>query len=161
MMKKVFLLLMFIISIHTYAQEGFKAGMHVGFPVGLASDFYGFNYGLDLMYMFEISDDFEVGPFTGYTHFTGKTVSGFFTNFKTSGNGAIPIAGIARYTISDMFFGSFGLGIGVPTNGGDVGMFYQPKFGYNNEVIDAFLFFRGIGKGGSSIGVGITYKFDN
>jgi len=160
-MKKVFLLLALIVSINISAQEGFRAGAHIGLPVGLAGDFSGFNFGFDLSYMFEVDDQLEVGPLTGYTHFTGKTVAGFFGSFKTSGSSAIPLAGVAQYNISDQFFGSFGLGIGIPTNGGDVGLFYKPEFGYKTDFFDISLFFRGIGKGGSSIGLGFAYKFDN
>lgn len=160
-MRKILIAILLITSINVLAQEGFKIGTHLGFPVGLASNGSSFNFGFDLTYMFEIADDFEVGPMTGYTHFTGKNVSGYYYNYKSRGFGAIPIAGIARYNINDFLFGSFGLGIGIPTNGTPVGLFYQPRFGYTNDIFDAFAYYRGIGKGDSSIGFGLAYKFGN
>lgn len=160
-MKKISIAFAILFSVYTNAQEGFKAGVHLGFPVGLAGDYSNFNFGFDLTYMFEITDEFEVGPTTGFTHFTGKRVSGYYYNYDSKGFSAIPIAGIARYNINDFLFGSFGFGIGIPTNGTPVGVFYQPRFGYKNKVIDAFAYFRGIGKGDSSIGFGIAYKFNN
>lgn len=158
-MRKIVFITMLFMSIAAVSQEGFKVGTHIGFPLGRAADYAGFNFGLDLTYMFEITDDFEVGPMTGYTHFTGKNVSGYYYNYKSKGFGAIPIAGIARYNINDFLFGSFGLGIGIPTNGTSVGLFYQPRFGYKNDLFDAFAYFRGIGRGDSSIG--FAYKFGN
>lgn len=160
-MKKTVIIFALLATVLVKAQEGFKAGIHLGFPVGLASDGSNFNIGFDLTYMFEITDEFEVGPTTGFTYFTGKTITGYYYNYNSKGFGAIPIAGIARYNINDFLFGSFGFGIGIPTNGTPVGVFYQPRFGYKNKIIDAFAYFRGIGRGDSSIGFGVAYKFGN
>lgn len=158
-MKKLFCTLFFFITVHAVSQEVFKAGIHAGFPVGWAGDYSGFNMGFDLNYMLDVGNHIEVGPMLGYTLFTGKNVYGYYYNYRSKGWGAINIAGIARYNINDFLFGSFGLGLGIPTDGADVGVLYQPRFGYKNEIIDAFTYFRGIGRGDSAIGFGVAYKF--
>ncbi len=149
------------------AQGGISAGIHLGIPTGDISDFSSFNYGLDVTYLTEISDNFHAGVTSGYTNFTGKNVtfSGDDINFtvNTGDFGFIPIAGTARFSFSDKFFGAADLGYAISTNGGTGGFYYQPKVGFQASVIDIFAFYKGISSDGATIasfGVGAAYKFD-
>ena len=145
------------------AQGGFSAGVHLGIPVADASDISGFNFGLDVSYLFEVSDEFQAGLTSGYTHFTGKSIDLGFGTVSVEDFGFIPLAGTARYGFSDQVFGSVDLGYGISTNGGTGGFYYQPKVGYKTDVLDIFGFYKGISRDGAtvgSVGVGAAYRFN-
>lgn len=169
-MKK--LCLVALVAIFSYssvnAQGSITGGLHVGIPSGDISDFASLNIGADLSYLFEVSDGFEAGFTTGYTHFIGKESTfdfgdgGSFT-VEAEDFGFIPVAGTARYSFSDQIFGAVDLGYGVSTNGGTGGFYYQPKVGYKGETLDIFGFYKGISRDGATIGafgVGAAFKFN-
>ena len=169
MKKLCFVALVAIFSFGSiYAQGGFSGGLHLGIPSGDVSDFTSLNVGVDVTYLFEVSDGFEAGITSGYTHFIGKDTTidfggeGSFTS-QVEDFGFIPLAGTARYGFSDQIFGAVDLGYGISTNGGTGGFYYQPKVGYNGETIDFFGFYKGISRDGSTVGsfgVGAAYKFN-
>lgn len=139
------------------AQDGgFKAGVHLGLPIGDISDFSSFNGGVDLAYMWSVADSFNAGLTTGYTYFSGK--DGF-------GNlGFIPVAASGQYSFSDNFFGGADLGYAVYAGDGDGdgGFYYQPKVGYQTEKFEIYASYKGISADGSTIstvGLGFNYKF--
>ena len=149
------------------AQEGgFKAGVHFGMPMGDFKDAYGLNYGLDVAYLWNISDDFKVGATTGYSSYSGKTeettVAGFTLEVEYEDFSYIPVAGTAQYSLTDNLFLGADLGYAVATGEGDGGFLYQPKFGYQAEKFEAYLAYKGISADGgtlSSLGLGFAYKF--
>ena len=169
-MKKLCLVaLLAVFSISSMnAQGSFSGGLHLGIPSGDVSDFSSLNIGVDLSYLFEVSDGFDAGFTTGYTHFLGKETTidfggeGSFT-IDAEDFGFIPIAGTARYAFSDQMFGAVDLGYGISTNGGTGGFYYQPKVGYSGETLDVFGFYKGISADGATVGafgVGAAYKFN-
>lgn len=156
------------------AQENhFKAGAHVGLPIGDAGDSFSFNAGIDVAYTFGISDNFEVGATTGYSHYFGKevTIPGIsFGEISIPSQsykfnvGSIPVAATATYT----FDGGFNLGadIGYAFFTGDAdggGLYYQPKIGYTfAEKHMVYAAYKGISDDGSelsSINIGYAIKF--
>ncbi len=165
-MKKVRLatIVAFCSVLSVTAQGQFSGGVHLGIPSGDASEISNFNYGIDVSYLVEISDVFQAGVTTGYTGFSGKSVDiGDFGSVSLGNFGFIPLAGTARYGFSDQIFGAIDLGYGISTNGGTGGVYYQPKVGYQTEMLDIFAFYKGISRDGASIasfGVGAAYKFN-
>ena len=158
-MKK--LVLVALVAIFSFgsinAQGSFNGGLHIGIPSGDVSDFASLNIGVDLSYLFEVSDGFDAGITTGYTHFIGKEKTFDFggegsITVDAEDFGFIPIAGTARYGFSDQIFGAVDLGYGISTNGGTGGFYYQPKVGYNGETIDVFAFYKGISRDGATVG---------
>ncbi len=168
-MKKLCIVAMLAIFSFTSvnAQEGLTAGIHVGIPSGDISDYSGLNFGVDLSYLFNVAEGFDVGLTTGYTHFTGKdqTFSGDGVDFTVEADdfGFIPLAGTARYSFADNIFGAVDLGYAVSTQSGGSGAFYyQPKAGWKSETMDVFAFYKGMSKDGSTIaafGVGAGFRF--
>jgi|LakMenE18May11ns_1017448.scaffolds.fasta_scaffold9957847_11 hypothetical protein len=157
-MRKLFIAAFAVLSFGlANAQEsGFKAGAHVGLPIGTAGDAYSLNFGVDFAYMYSVSDDFKVGGTAGYTMFTGKDVNGF--KFPSAGLALVGAA--ATYNVADSFFvgADLGYGIGVSNvTGGDI--FYHPKVGYSAETFEATLGYRGIGSGFTAVVAGFAYKF--
>jgi len=147
------------------AQDGgFKAGVHLGLPMGDAGDVYSFNFGLDVAYMWGISDNFHAGVTTGYSYFSGKEIDlGEFGSLKVNG-AFIPVAASGQYSFSDNFFGGVDLGYALYAGDGegDGGLYYQPKVGYQTEKYEIYASYKGISADGSTIstvGLGFNYKF--
>ncbi len=152
---------------------GFKAGIHLGMPIGTSGDSYSFNGGVDAAYMWSVADKFQAGLTTGYSYYAGKEVStpsitiGAITIPGTSVkvNGAfIPVAATGQYSFSDKIFGGLDLGYAIYAGdgSGDGGFYYQPKVGYQTEKYEIYASYKGISVDGgsiSSVGLGFNYKF--
>lgn len=166
-MKKLILstLALFTFGFANAQEAGFKAGVHVGLPMGDIKEGFSLNAGLDVAYMFEVADKFLVGPTTGYSHYLGKTFNdGFFGSYKVEDVSLVPIAASAQFSISDNFFFGTDLGYGLLFSEGENegGVYYQPKVGYQTEKIELTLGYKGVSiEGGSftSVGLGFNYKF--
>lgn len=165
-MKKLFIAAVAVLAFSlANAQEGgFKGGIHLGIPLGDIKDFYSFNGGLDLAYMWPVSDEFKVGVATGYDYYAGKTVNTGFGDVKYDAASFIPVAGTAQYSFTESIYGGLDLGyaIGVAPSGIDSGVLYQPKVGYQTAKYEIYLGYKGISVSGgafSSVGLGFNYKF--
>ena len=153
-MKKILVLFAFLItcSISSFAQENFKLGGNLGIPVGDA-DVYDINYGADLAYLFNVSENFEAGPMLGYT---GYSVDGESVSF-------LPIAASGRYIFpaSNFFLGAdLGYAVGLE-DGLDGGFFYRPKLGYNFGLLGVIASYSGISVDGgtfSSVNLGVEFS---
>jgi hypothetical protein len=151
------------------AQDGkFKAGVNLGLPMGDIKDSYSFSAGLDVAYMWSVSDKFQAGITTGYAHYMGKsedidTGFGVMTiDFEDAG--FIPLAGSLQYSVSDNIFlgADVGYALGVSPSGNDGGFLYQPKIGYQTDKIEVYGGYKGISVDGgtfSSVNLGLNYKF--
>jgi len=124
-MKKLFLFS--ILSIFTiggiHAQGNFEASANVGLIVGDASDFFSFKAGIAVAYLFEVSDEFQVGPEIGYDNYFAKDFSAGGITFKTDDVGVVPILAKAKYSLSDRINAHVGVGYAVFTGDGDGGEF--------------------------------------
>lgn len=169
-MKKIILTVAAVLAFgFANAQDGqFKAGVHVGLPMGDIKDVSSINLGADVAYLWNVADEFKVGVTTGYTSYSGKdvTFSDGFNSFtiKSEAVGFIPVAATAQYSLTDNLFLGADLGYGIYTGKGesDGGVYYQPKFGYQNEKIELYAGYKGISVDGgsfSSLNLGFNYKF--
>lgn len=172
-MKKVFLTAIAVLGfMTTQAQDGrFKAGVNLGLPMGDIKDAYSLNVGLDVAYMWEISDQFSAGAFTGYSHYLGKTEEESYTYFGVTTTveyeyedaGFIPVGGTAQYSFTDNLFAGVDLGYAIGISDGvDGGFLYQPKLGYQTDTFEVFAGYKGISVDGgtfSSVNLGFNYKF--
>lgn len=131
------------------AQEGnFKVGAFFGLPMGDFSDTHSFNAGVDIAYLFNIVDSFQVGPATGYSHSFGKTEtisSGIISiEIEYEDMQFIPLAAAARFNLDALYFGAdLGYAIGID-DGNKGGVYYRPKVGYNFGPLAAFLSYTGV-----------------
>lgn len=164
------------------AQEGgFKVGIHGGLPIGDAGDFYAYNVGLDVAYLWPVADGLTVGVTTGYTHFGAKDVDDviddqiggewgdlfemFFDDVEIIEDGGfIPVAATATYSLTESLFigADLGYAIYAGSGEGDGGVYYQPKFGWQSETFEVFASYKGISQDGisiSTVGLGAAYKF--
>lgn len=153
------------------AQEGLKAGAHIGVPVGDATDYLGVNFGAEVSYLYPVMENLHVGGIAGIDIFSGKSIPG--DNKKFTSSTLLPIAASAQYDFLEQFFGAVDLGyafsLSKDYNGG---FYFQPKGGWQNEYFQAFVFIKNIGltidapiteygnfSSITTIGVGGAYKF--
>jgi len=122
--------------------QSFNAGISAALPIGDAGDGYTFGVNLDLNYLWEVSDDFNVGVASGYQHYFGESVEILGVSFDNDDAGFLPIAGAARFMVSDDFTlgADLGYAVGISPDGNDGGFYYAPKVQYGvSEAIDIVL----------------------
>lgn len=166
-MKKIVLAgaLALIGLMNVNAQEGhFKLGAHVGLPVGDFSDSHSFNLGLDVAYLWQITNEFELGATTGFTNYFGKKETFMGYSFTYDDVQMIPLAATAKFNIVPQFFVGTDIGYVFFLNkDSDTGAFYyQPKVGYNLEKSEIFVGYKGMAKSGETLGaisLGYAYNF--
>ncbi|OCK42301.1 hypothetical protein BA195_11810 [Tenacibaculum soleae] len=148
MKKLLFLVAVVAASFTANAQGQFNAGVNLGLPVGDASDTSSFAFGIEANYLFEVSDEFKVGPTASYVHFLGKD--------GLDAPSFLPLGGAARYSVSDEFVvgADLGLALGMANASGS-SFFYRPMVGYNiSETMMVQASYMGMsvdsGLGGSS-----------
>ena len=149
------------------AQEGgFSLGLHAGIPMGDIKDSASANYGVDVAYMWPAGEGFSIGLASGYTNYAAKEYDLGYGLGKIKGDdaGFIPLAGAARYGLTENFFIAADLGYAFYTGKGDSngGFYYQPKVGYDFKPFEIFVSYKGISVDGgtfSSVNLGAAYKF--
>ena len=143
------------------AQGQFRAGGHLGLPIGDAGDLATFAIAVDLGYLFEISDEFDAGVTTGYSHSFGDEVSGFDIDDVQF----IPVAASGRFEVAPDFTLGADLGYAIGINdGNDGGFYYSPRAQYSvSDAIDIVAAYRGISEDGGSwdiISLGVEFGID-
>lgn len=160
-MKKVLLIAAVAVFGFTSVQaqdEGFKADVNFGIPVGDIDEVSSFNIGVDVSYLFNVADSFQVGPLVGYSHFLLKSDFSDFDDISY-----LPVAASARFFASEDFFFGADLGYAVGINdGNEGGFFYRPKLGYNLGPVSLLLMYSGVSDNGftaSSLNLGVEFGF--
>lgn len=147
------------------AQGQFRAGISGGLPIGDAGDFATFAIAVDLGYLFEISDSFDVGATAGYSHSFGDSIDTPFGSVDIEDVQFIPIAASARFEVAPSFTlgGDVGYAIGID-DGNDGGFYYSPRAQYGvSEAIDIVVAFRGVSLDGGSwdiVSAGVEFGID-
>jgi len=156
-MKKVLLLVVVLSSFFSFAQEELNVGANLGLAVDQGNGgISNFAFGIDGNYLFDISDDFVVGPSIAITNFVGKD------DFDSALY--LPIAGAIRFhSPDDVFYvgGDIGYGIAL-SNVYDSGVYLKPRVGYKiSDSFDINAFYAGIRNKDYSFGyVGLGLNFN-
>lgn len=158
-MKKIlFTIAMVAFGFAANAQEGkFNVGANLGLPTGDISDTVSFVLGLEANYLFEVSDDFQVGPSASYVHYFSDIDGLDDTSY-------LPLAAAARFNASEEFVigADLGYGIGLSPDGVDSGFYYRPMLGYNlSDKVMLQATYSGISLDGltaSSFGLGAMFS---
>lgn len=155
-MKKLFFLAIIAIFAFTSlnAQGQFKGGVNAGLITGDFSDFYSFNLTIDASYLWEVSDQIEVGAATGYSHSFGKNDD----LIEAEDAQFLPLAAAGRFNISEEFAVGVDLGYALGINdGNDGGFYYAPRVQYSvSESLDVVLAYRGVSLDAGPISVGFN-----
>ncbi|ULC60864.1 porin family protein [Flaviramulus sp. BrNp1-15] len=157
-MKKLFLLsIIAVLGMTTVnAQGNLNAGVNLGLPIGDAGDGWTFNVTLDVNYLWEVGENFDAGVATGYSHSFGDSIDvPGFGSVDIDDAQFLPIAGAARFGISDKFTLGADLGYALGINdGNDGGFYYAPRVQYGvSESLDIVLSYRGVSLDGGSFDV--------
>lgn len=162
-MKKLLLAIVIIaLGFSASAQNGnFNVGVNLGLPTGDAGDFYTFGLGLEVNYLFEVSETFDVGPSISYTHFFGDDVAGI----EIDDASFLPIAAAARFNASEKFVigADIGYAVGISPSENDGGFYYKPLVGFNvSEQVMLQAYYSGVNVDGGtnfdSFGIGAMFK---
>ncbi|WP_353778427.1 outer membrane beta-barrel protein [Winogradskyella sp. 3972H.M.0a.05] len=166
-MKKFCLVAVFAIAamFSVNAQGQFRAGLSGGIPIGDAGDLATFAIAVDLGYLFEISDSFDAGVATGYSHSFGDSIDILGVSVDLDDVQFIPIAASGRFEVApDFTLGAdvgYAVGIG---DGSDGGFYYSPRAQYSvSEAIDIVAAYRGVSVDGGSwdiITAGVEFGID-
>ena len=146
------------------AQGMFNAGVNLGIPMGDADAVSGFNAGLELNYMFTVSDGFTLGPSLEYSMFFGKEDGGIDYESVSF----LPISAAARFNITDDFIAGANIGYGIGLGEGplgiadnDGGFYYRPMLGYkigdNTQLNLSYSSIDSNGANWASFAVGIMF----
>lgn len=163
MKKNAFFILLSVLTLQTYAQEGFKAGVNLGLPVGDAGDVSGFSLGVDVMYHWQVSDAFNAGIATGFTNAFGKEIETGFGSIEIEDVQFLPIAASGRFMPAEKFNVGLDLGyaLGI-SDGNDGGLYYRPIIGYAVSTgTELNLSYTGISLDGgswSTINLGVLFN---
>ncbi|OYX25042.1 MAG: hypothetical protein B7Z06_07980 [Flavobacteriales bacterium 32-35-8] len=114
--------------------------------MGDVKDYSSLNIGVDVNYLWNVSEEFDAGLTAGYTTFLGKD--------GADALGYLPIAAAARFNVSEDFTIGVDLGyaIGVNPSGLDSGFYYVPKVQYGvSESLDIVLAYKGISVNSSNV----------
>lgn len=173
-MSKKILLLIIIFFIgnkeYVFAQSlekgtnTFGAGLNSGIVIGEFDNQYRTNLGIDLFYLYGISDKLSIGITTGFTNYFGEetNISGLTTT--VSDIQYIPVASTFRFSpIKNLLFGA-DIGFAISLNEqNDSGFYASPRITYLfNKKFPFFLGYRLIDLNGDNldaIQLGIGYKF--
>ncbi|MEO6347853.1 MAG: hypothetical protein ABIO60_08080 [Aquaticitalea sp.] len=135
--------------------QNFNVGISAGLPIGNAGDFSSFSAILDANYLWNVSEQFDAGIASGFSNSFGKNIKIDGETFDYGDFSFVPIAGAARYNVSDKFTlgADLGYAIGV-NNGNDGGFYYAPKVQYGvSENLDLVLAYRGVSSNGGSFDI--------
>ncbi len=158
-MKKVMLFMALLSAgLAVQAQEGLSLGGHIALPVGDAADVSGFSIGVDVVYLWEVADQFDAGVAGGLTNAFGKTVSGF----EIDDVQFLPLAAAGRFHATDQFTLGADLGYAIGINdGNDGGFYYRPQAGYAlSDLLQLTLSYTGVSVSGgtwSTVALGLLY----
>lgn len=153
-MKKItfFTLAVFFGLASMQAQGDLKGAISAGLPVGDAGDYATFAIAVELGYLFDVSDDFQVGPAIGFSQSFGKDVDTGIGTVKIDDVQFLPISAAGRFQASDQFGLGLDLGYALGVNdGNDGGFYYAPRASYSlSETLALVLAYRGISENGGS-----------
>ena len=164
-MKKVLFIAVVVLGLgNINAQNGsFNAGVSIGLPTGDISNSSSLAISVEANYLFEISDQFKVGPSISYLHYTGKKdILG--SGFDANDISFLPIAAAARFAASEKFTigADLGYGFGISPDDIEGAFYYRPMIGYNiSEKVMLQATYTGMSKEGSTIsnfGVGAMFS---
>lgn len=132
MKRALFLLIMTIFTTQIFAQEGLKAGINLGLPLGDAAHVSGCSVGIDVLYHWEVEDDIIAGIAIGFTNAFGKSMNTSFGSIEFEDIQFLPISASGRFMPSEAFSVGLDLGyaIGI-SEGSDGGLYYRPIIGYD------------------------------
>ena len=163
-------LVLIVTSLSIQAQvdrTNFRAGLNAGLVTGDASDFYSFSLGLDILHVWGLSKEIDLGVATGFNNAFGEEETfsngGVTINTEFANVQYIPAAVALRIypSYGFKFGGDIGYAIGV-SNGFDGGFYYKPLIGLDiNGATELNVSYAAISNNGtfSTAMIGVLFLF--
>jgi hypothetical protein len=162
-MKKLLLLSAIVVSTMTLSAQEANIGLSGALPIGDVGDITTFGLNLDANYLWEVSEQFDLGVAAGYHYYFGEDIDIPFGTFEAEDFGFLPIAAAARFNASEDFTigADVGYALGINPDGNDGGFYYAPKIQYSvSEALDIVFAYKGVSLDGVSfdaISLGIEF----
>lgn len=162
MKKLIFAAALLILGFGANAQTPgqFKAGVNVGIPVGDVADMSSFTAGADLAYLWNISENFQLGPTVGFQNYFLKSE---FKDMDFTDFNYVPVAASGQYSVVPNFFIGADLGYAFVTSGGEDGggFYYMPKIGYQQSSWELYGGYRAVSNDVNfgAVNLGVNFKF--
>ena len=164
-MKNYVLIFLFaLMSSGTFAQEGFKVGIHGGLPLDDFNDEVSLNVGLDIGYMYAMSEVVDIGIMTGFIHGFAETFHTETVLTDLPDIQFLPISAAVRVWTSNSFSfgGRAGYALGI-NDGNEGGFYYRPVIAYlMGPKTEVNLSYTGVSlddRQWSSVNFGVMYTF--
>lgn len=159
-MKKITVLLFALMSLQMFSQEQFNVGINGGIPIGNVEGVANLAFGADANYLFDIGQDFLIGPSVGFVYFNAEDQEGVEIEAPTF----LPIsASLLFHSLDDKFYISGELGYAVAMSDTDGGVFIKPSVGYFlTDDLKLNAFYAGIKTSDPTFGyfgLGLTFNF--
>lgn len=145
MKKKLFYLVFTILGLGYLNAQEFKVGINAGLPVSVSNEYAA---ALDLSYLVNINEKFDIGLTTGFSYWFKKSAfSAGGMNFNESEDiKLIPIALTSQFNISNKLAFGIDLGYAIPFSSDSnykSGFYFAPKIKYSfSESSDIVLGYR-------------------
>ncbi len=162
------ILLITSLSIHAQVDRtNFRAGLNAGILTGEDSDLYSFSLGIDIVYVWGLSKEIDLGFATGFNNAFGEdeTISDGGTTIGTEFANLqyVPAAAALRVYPSYGFKlgGDIGYAIGV-SDGFEGGLYYKPMIGVDiNRTTELNVSYAAISNDGtySAVMLGVLFLF--
>lgn len=135
-MKKILTLAFLTITFYgVNAQSKFQHEVIAHLPIGESKDISSFGISIKTDYLFELSGKFKLGPSVGYSYFFGETTSfdlgDVILELDVDNFQFLPVAAAAQYYFTPKLSLRVDLGYAISLNGGDGGIYFSPKLGYD------------------------------
>ena len=160
MKKFIFAISMAFAGLTASAQDGsLNVGVNGLLPLGDAGDAYSFALSAEANYLFEVSDKVALGPSVSFINYFGKDLGGISIKDAQF----LPVAGAARYGLTDEFSlgADVGYAVGI-SKGNDGGFYYRPMIGYAvSDKVTVQASYTGISTDGdttSNVGLGVMFN---
>ena len=112
------------------AQEGFRIEANIGPALGESSDYHTFALQANLYYLFQVTENVDLGVTSGLLLYLGDNTDENDPLFSSIPDGYIPIAVAARLDLSEVF--SIGIDTGLSINiDEDTGFYFRPLVIYH------------------------------
>jgi len=161
-MKKITLLIFTLVSLQMFSQDQFNISINGGIPIGNIEAASGLAFGADANYLFDLGQDFKVGPSIGFVYFSVEDLDEVEIEAPTF----LPIsASILFHSSDDRFYVGGELGYAVAISDYDSGFFIKPTIGYHlTDGLKLNAFYAGIKTSEPTYGyagLGLTFNLNS
>ena len=136
-----------VLSLSTIRAQELKSNLSLGIPIGDVSKEYILNLNLELVYLWEVTNQVQLGVASGYSHFIGDSFEAQGLKLKVNDTGFLPLNATLRFNATGKTSLSMDVGyaFGLSPEGNSGGFMYAPKMYYNfKNLLDVYVSYKEI-----------------